>query len=107
MTRSVDLTVWVILEVLKIIYARRYGEGKVRTYAGTKSFQVHRYAVQKKDTCVSTQIRRSSGAPVRSVEEGYLRQHADQKKLRCVRIVKARGAIRFKVAFHQLRYAAR
>ena len=46
MIRSVDLTVWVILEVLKIIYACRY--------VGTV-----------KEKCVRMQGRSGSGAPVR------------------------------------------
>jgi len=59
MIRSVDLTVWVILEVLKIIYAHRDAgavKGKVRRYIGAEGFQVRRYAVT-----VVLQVRQYAG----------------------------------------------
>jgi len=62
MIRSVDLTVWVILEGLKIIYDPRYAgtvKEKVHTDVGTEQFQLRGYARQKNVSCVGTQGRRT------------------------------------------------
>ena len=112
MIRSVDLTVWVILEDLKSSLPEGTQVQCGFRYAGTQSRnrraawvrrsgegELRRYAARQKLRCIHT-------VKVRRTEKGDLRRYAGKQKLRCVLTVKVRGAIRLKIACHQLRYTA-
>ena len=69
----------------------------MRTYAGTKSFQVRRYAEQKQKGCVGTQIRRRRTASVRREAEVKVRTHSESTRRDsfedCVPPAEVHGAI--------------